>query len=204
VSFSCTALFLRFTGKMVEQKIIAVGGENDGRNKIEERYLKYRHYYAAIDISGFGGYGKAVYDFLLPSFDECYQRKSLDDIPPNIAFLEDRLFLTDHPDYREERGGALSFHIKVLVLSMIGLIVNYNKDVISRQLLQDIISGVSSRTKSYDYSDRVCFSITVRKFIEMLKEEFSHFGSLVTDLSFRDFANEETLNPKPPPVISVL
>ena len=188
----------------MEQKIIAKGSENGSRKKIEERYLKYRHYYAKIDISGFGGYGKAVYDSLLPSFDEWYERKSLSDIPPNMAFLEDRLFLTDHPDYREERGGAISFHIKVLALSMIGLIVNYNKDVILRQLLQDIISAVSIRTKSYDYSDRVCFSITVRMFIEMLKEEFSHFGRMVTDLSFRDFANEETLNPKPPPVISVL
>jgi hypothetical protein len=41
-------------------------------------------------------------------------------------------------------------------------------------------------------------------FIDMLKEEFSHFGSPVTDLSFYDFANEKTLAPKPEPVISVL
>jgi hypothetical protein len=41
-------------------------------------------------------------------------------------------------------------------------------------------------------------------FIDMLKEEFSHFGSPVADLSFRDFANEETLTPKPQPVISIL
>jgi hypothetical protein len=41
-------------------------------------------------------------------------------------------------------------------------------------------------------------------FIDMLKEEFSHFGSPVTDLSFYDFANEETLTPKPGPVISIL
>jgi hypothetical protein len=188
----------------VEQEIIAAGGENGSRRKLEERYLKYRFYYADIDISGFGGYGKAVYDSLLPKFDEWYERKSLNDIPPNIAFLEDRSFLTDHPDYREERGGAISFHIKVLALSMIGVIVNHNKDVIESQLLQNIIFDISSRTKSYDYSERVCFSITVKKFIEMLKEEFSQFGSLVTDLSFNDFANEETLNPKPPPVISVL
>ena len=159
----------------MEQKIIAVGGENGSRNKMEERYLKYRYYYADIDISGFGGYGKAVYDSLLPSFDQWYERKSLDDIPPNIAFLEDRLFLTDHPDYREERGGALSFHIKVLALSMVGLIMNYNKDIISRQLLQDIIFGVSSHTKSYDYSDRVCFSITVRMFVDMLKGRIFSF-----------------------------
>jgi len=188
----------------VEQEIIAAGGENGSRHKLEERYRKYRFYYADIDISGFGGYGKAVYDLILPSFDQWYDRKSLEDIPPNIAFLEDRLFLKDHPDFRQGRGGSISFHIKVLSLSMIGIIVNHNKDKIMRQLLQDIIFGVSSRTKSYDYSDRVCFSITVRMFIDMLKEEFSHFGSLITDLSFRDFANEETLNPEPPPVISVL
>ncbi len=57
---------------------------------MQERYLKYRHYYAGIDISGFGGYGKAVYAPLLPVFDQWFERKSLDDIPPNITFLEDR------------------------------------------------------------------------------------------------------------------
>ncbi|NTW07261.1 MAG: hypothetical protein HGA29_05400 [Syntrophaceae bacterium] len=188
----------------MEQNIIDTGSENSRLHKIEERYLKYRYYYAHIDISGFGGYGKAVYDTILPKFDQWYERKSLDDIPANIAFLEERLFLTDHPDYREERGGALSFHVKVLALSMIGFILYHNKDLISKQSLQDIISGVSHRTKSYDYSDRVCFSITVRMFIDLLKEEFSNFGSQVADLSFSDFANEETLNPKPPPSISVL
>jgi hypothetical protein len=188
----------------VAQEIITPVGENGSRHKMEARYLKYRHYYADIDISGFGGYGRAVYESILPSFDQWYERKYLEDIPPNIAFLEDRLFLTDHPDYRQERGGALSFHIKVLALSMVGVIMICNKDIILRWLLQDIIFGVSSRTKSYDYSDRVCFSITVRMFVDMLKEEFSHFGSLVTNLTLRDFANEETLNPKPPPVISVL
>ncbi len=188
----------------MEQNIIDTGSENSRLHKIEERYLKYRYYYADIDISGFGGYGKAVYDTLLPNFDRWYERKSLDDIPANIAFLEEGLFLTDHPDYREERGGALSFHVKVLALSMIGLILHHNKDLISKQSLQDIISSVSIPAKSYDYSDRVCFSITVRMFIDMLKEEFSHFGSLVTDLSFDDFANEQTLNPKPQPSISVL
>lgn len=202
--FSCTALFLRITGKIVEQNIIDTGSENGRLPKIEERYLKYRYYYAHIDISGFGGYGKAVYDALLPKFDQWYEIKSLDDIPANLAFLEEGLFLTNHPDYREERGGALSFHVKVLALSMIGLILYYNKNSISKQSLQDIISGVSQRTISYDYSDRFCFSITVRMFIDMLKEEFSHFESLVADLSLRDFANEETLNPKPPPSISVL
>ena len=130
--------------------------------------------------------------------------KALVDIPPNINFLEDRLFLVDHPDYREERGGAISFHIKVLALSMVGLIMNHNKDVISRQLLQYIIFDISQYTKSYDYSECVCFSITVRMFIDMVKEKFSHFGSQVTNLSFRDFANEETLTPKPQPVISIL
>lgn len=130
--------------------------------------------------------------------------KALVDIPPNINFLEDRLFLVDHPDYREERGGSISFHIKVLALSMVGLIMNHNKDVISRQLLQYIIFNISRYTKSYDYSECVCFSITVRMFVDMVKEEFSHFGSQVTELSFRDFANEETLTPKPQPVISIL
>jgi hypothetical protein len=41
-------------------------------------------------------------------------------------------------------------------------------------------------------------------FIDTIRKEFSHFGSLVTNLSLRDFANEETLNPKPQPVISIL
>lgn len=173
-------------------------------NKMKERYLKYRHYYADIDIAGFGGYGKTAYESLLPQFDEWYKRKSLSDIPPNIDFLKDRLFFVDHSDYREERGGALSFHIKVLALSMIGLIINSNKDVISKQILQDIIADISNCTKSYDYSDRLCFSITVRMFIDMLKNEFPHFGCMVTDLSFRDFANKETLNPKLQPVINVL
>jgi hypothetical protein len=92
----------------------------------------------------------------------------------------------------------------VLALSMVGLIMNYNKDVISWQLLRHIISNVSRQTKSYDYSECLCFSITVRMFVDMLKEEFSHFGNQVTDLSICDFANEETLNPKPQPVISIL
>lgn len=188
----------------MRRRTIAANLQNGSRNKIEERYLKYRYYYAGIDISGFGGYGKAVYSPLLPMFDCWYEKKSLHDVPPNIAFLEDRAYLVDHPDYRKERGGAISFHIKVMALSMIGLIMNYNKDTILWQQLQYIISDVSQHTKSYDYSECLCFSITVRMFIDTVKEEFSHFGNLVTDLSFRDFANEETLKPKPQPVISVL
>jgi hypothetical protein len=178
--------------------------ENGSRNKMEERYLKYRHYYAGIDILGFGGYGKAVYAPLFPSFDQWYNRKCLDDIPPNIIFLEDKLYLTDHPDYRQERGAVVSFHIKVMALSMIGLILYYNKDAISRQLLQYVISYVSEQTKLYDYSECWCFMITVKMFVDVLKEEFPHFGSQVSDLSICDFANEETLNPKPQPVINML
>ena len=188
----------------MQPKIIEANLQNNSRNKMEERYLKYRREYAGIDISGFGGYGRAVYSPLLPMFDYWYKRKSLHDVPPNITFLEDRAYLVEHPDYKKERGGAISFHIKVMALSMIGLIMNHNKDVISRQLLEAIVIDVSRHTKSYDYSSCVCFSITVKMFIDMLKEEFSHFGSPVTDLSFYDFANEETLAPKPQPVISVL
>jgi hypothetical protein len=191
-------------GGMMQEKIIAGNLQNDSRNKMEERYLKYRHYYAVIDISGFGGYGKAVYAPLLPAFDQWFEMKALVDIAPNITFLEDRAYLVDHPDYRKERGSAISYHIKVMALSMIGLIINHNSDVISRQLLEAIVIDVSRNTKAYDYSDCVCFSITVRMFIDMLKEKFSHFGSPVTDLAFCDFANEETLTPKPQPVISVL
>jgi len=188
----------------MQQKIIAANFENESLNKMEERYLKYRHYYAGIDISGFGGYGKAVYSPLLPIFDHWYKRKSLHDVPPNITFLEDMSYIIDHPDYSRERDVAISFHIKVLALSLIGLIMNHNRDVISRQLLEAMVIDVSRRTKSYDYSACLCFSITVKMFIDMLKEEFSHFGSPVMDLTFRDFANEETLTPKPQPVISVL
>jgi len=189
---------------MIEQKIEAADYENGRLNKLEDRYLKYRNYYAVIDISGYGGYGKAVYADLFPEFDQWFERKSLDDIPPNITLLEERSYLIDHPDFRKERGGVISYHIKVLSLSMIGLIINQNRDVISGQLLQDIIFDISRHTKSYDFSDRLCFSITVRMFIEMLKEKFPHFGNPVTDLSFHDFANGNTLNPKPQPVISIL
>jgi len=171
---------------------------------MEERYLKYRHYYAGIDIIGYGGYGKAVYASLFPSFDECFNRKSLNDIPPNITLLENKVYLTDHPDYRQERGSVVSFHVKVMALSMVGLIIYYHKDVMSRQMLQYIISYVSEHTTLYDYSDCWCFGLTVSMFVDMLKEEFSHFGGLVSRLSIGDFANEETLNPKPPPVVSIL
>jgi hypothetical protein len=136
--------------------------------------------------------------------DTWFERKSLVDIPPNINLLEDKLYRSDHPDFREERGAVVNYHIKVMALSMGGLILDHNRDAVSQQLLQDIIVDVSSHTKSYDFSDRLCFSITVGMFIDMVKEKFSHFGSQVTDLSFCDFANEETLNPKPQPVISVL
>ena len=98
----------------------------------------------------------------------------------------------------------ISFHIKVMALSMVGLIIYYNKDIISRQLLQYIISYVSEQTILYDYSECWCFAITVRMFVDMLKEEFSHFGSQLSDLSICDFANEETLNPKPQPVVNIL
>ena len=145
-----------------------------------------------------------MYDHLFPELDQWFERKSLDDIPPNMTLLEDRSYLIDHPDFRKERGGVVSYHIKVLSLSMIGLIMNQNRDVIPGRLLQDIIFDISRHTKSYDFSDRLCFSITVRMFIEMLQENFSHFGSQVSDLSFHDFANGDTLNPKPQPVISIL
>lgn len=188
----------------MQEKIIAVGCENISRNKLQERYLKYRQYYAGIDIAGFGGYGKAVYAPLLPVFDQWFERKSVDDIPRITPFLEDKLYLHDHPDFRQERGEVISFHIKVLALSMNGVILDENRNAVSRQVIGDVVFDVSKHTRSYDYSDRLCFSITVRMFIDMLKENFSHFGSQVTDLSFRDFANEDTLNPKPQHVISIL
>ena len=136
--------------------------------------------------------------------DQWFERKSLDDIPPNITLLEDTLYLRDHPDFREERGAVINYHVKVMALSMSGLILDHNRDAVSRQLLKDIIVDVSQHTQSYDFSDRLCFSITVGMFIDMVQEKFSHFGSQVTDLSFHDFANEDTLNPKPQPVISIL
>jgi hypothetical protein len=145
-----------------------------------------------------------VYTPLLPVMDTWFERKSLVDIPPNINLLEDKFYRCDHPDFREERAAVVNYHIKVMALSMSGLILDHNRDEVSQQLLQDVIVDVSSHTKAYDFSDRLCFSITVGMFIDMVKEKFSHFGSQVTNLSFCDFANEETLNPKPQPVISVL
>jgi len=186
----------------VEKTVLRDGGNGNG-NKLQERYLKYRHYYVGFDISGFGGYGRAVYVSLLPTFDQWFERKSLNDIPEIIPFLEDKSYLDDHPDFREERGGVISYHIKVLALSMNGLILDRNRDAVSRQLLRDVVYDVSRHTRSYDFSDRLCFSITVRLFVEMLKEKFSHFGNEVKDLSLHDFANEDTLNPKPQEVASI-
>ena len=188
----------------MQQKIVTVSSNNGSSNKLHERYLKYRHYYAGIDISGFGGYGRAVYAPLLPVFDRWFERKSLDDIPHIMPLLEDKTFLQDHPDFRRERGGAISFHIKVLALSMKGLILDENKDAVSRQLLNNVVIDVGNKTRSYDYSECLCFMITVRMFVDMLKENFSHLGSPVRELSLDDFANEDTLNPKPQYVISIL
>jgi hypothetical protein len=180
------------------------GNGNGNRNKLEERYLKYRHYYVGIDISGFGEYGRAVYISLLPTFDQWFEKKSLDDIPQITPLLEDKSYLNDHPDFKEERGGVVSYHVKVLALSMSGLILDHNRDVVSRQLLQHTVSDVRRYSRSYDYSDRLCFLITLRMFIDMVKEKFSHLDNQVTELSLRDFAIEDSLNVKPQPVISVL
>jgi hypothetical protein len=185
------------------EKIGLMDGGNGNRNKLQERYLKYRHYYVGLDLSGFGEYGKAVYAPLLPMFDQWFERKSLDDIPLITPLLGDKVYLHDHPDFRKETGEVIDFHIKVLALSMNGVILDENRDAVSRQLLGGVVYDVSRCTRSYDFSDRLCFFITVRLFIEMLKERYSHFGSPVTDLSLRDFANEDTLNPKPQEVISI-
>ncbi len=179
------------------EKIALVGSENVGRNKLKERYLKYRHYYVGLDLSGFGEYGKAVYAPLLPMFDRWFERKFMDDIPLITPLLGDNVYHHEHSDFRKETGEVIDFHIKVLALSMSGVILYENKNAVSRQFLGDVIYDVSRRTRSYDFSDRLCFFITVRLFIEMLKEKYSHFGRIVTDLSLRDFANEDTLNPKP-------
>lgn len=173
------------------------GSENVGRHKLEERYLKYRHYYVGLDISGFGEYGKAVYAPLLHMFDHCYERKSIDDIPRITSLLGEKFYLQDHPDFRKETGEVIDFHIKVLALSLDGVILDENRNVVSRQFLGDVIYDVSNYTRSCDFSDRLCFSITVRLFVEMLKDKFSHFGTSVAALSIRDFANDDTLYPKP-------
>lgn len=185
------------------EKIAGVGFENSSRNKLQERYLKYRYYYVTLDLSGFGEYGKAVYAPLLPLFDRWFERKSIDDIPRITSLLRDKVYLHDHPDFRKETGEVIDFHIKVLALSMNGVILDENRNAISKQLLKDVIFDVSKHTRLYDFSNRLCFSITVRIYIDMLKERFSHFGHLVTDLSLRDFANEDTLNSKPQEVIDI-
>ena len=185
------------------EKNAVVGLENVSRNKLQERYLKYRHYYIGLDLSGFGDYGKAVYASLLPLFDRWFEKKSMDDIPRITPLLGDKVYLHDHPDFRKETGKVIGFHIKVLALSMNGVILNENRNAVSKQSLGNVIFDVSRHTRSYDFSNRLCFSITVRMYIEMLRERFSHFGRPVTDLSFRDFANEDTLNPKPQEVIGI-
>ena len=185
------------------EKIALAGSEQVGRNKLEERYLKYRHYYAGLDLSGFGEYGKAVYAPYLPLFDRWFQRKATDDVFLITPLLGEKLSLPDHPEFRKERGEVIDFHIKVLALSLDGVILDENRNAVSSQFLGDVIYNVGRHTRSYDYSDRVCFSITVRLFVEMLKDTFAHFGSLVSDLSLRDFANEDTLNPKPREVIHI-
>lgn len=185
------------------EKIAEVGLENINRNKLQERYLKYRHYYVSLDLSGFGEYGKAIYTPLLPQFDRWFERKSIGDIPRITTLLRDKVYLPDHPDFRKETGEVIDYHIKVLALSMNGVILDDNRYAISKQFLQDVIFNVSRHTRLYDFSNRLCFSITVRIYIDMLKERFSHFGRLVSDLSLRDFANEDTLNAKPQEVIDI-
>ena len=185
------------------EKNAVVGFENVSRNKLQERYLKYRHYYVGLDLSGFGDYSKAVYAPLLPLFDRWFEKKSMDDIPRITPLLEDKVYLHDHPDFRKETGEVISFHIKVLALSMNGVILDENRNAVSKQFLGNVISDVSRHTRSYDFSNRLCFSITVKMYIETLRERFSHFGHPVTDLSFRDFANGHTLNPKPQEVIDI-
>lgn len=185
------------------EKNAVVDSENVGCNKLQERYLKYRHYYVGLDLSGYGDYGKAVYAPYLTLFDRWFQRKSPDDISLITPLLGDKVYLYDHPDFRKETGEVIDFHIKVLALSLDGVILDENRNAVSSQFLGNVICNVSRHTRSYDFSDRLCFFITIRLFIEMLKDKFSHFGSFVTDLSLRDFANEDTLNPKPQEVVSI-
>lgn len=185
------------------EKITLAGSEQVGYSKLEERYLKYRHYYVDFDLSGYGDYGKAVYAPYLPLFDRWFHRKSTNDIFLITPLLGENVYIPDHPEYRKGTAEVIDFHIKVLALSLDGVILDENRNAVSSQFIGDVICNVGRHTRSYDFSDRLCFSITVRLFIEMLKNKFSHFGSLVTDLSFRDFANEDTLNPKPQEVINI-
>jgi hypothetical protein len=171
-------------------------------DKMLERYLKYRHYYAGIDISGFGEYGRAVYAPVLPKFDVWYERKYLDDITENVGFLEEKIYHPEHPEFTKERNAVIDCHIKVMALSITGLNMHHNRNYISEQMLGGIIHDISSHTKSYDFSGRLCFSITVNMFIDMLKDVFPSYNQ-IKDLSFNDFANEETLNPKPQPVVII-
>jgi len=185
------------------ENIALAGSEQVGRNKLEERYLKYRHYYVGIDLLGYGDYSQAMYAPYLPLFDRWFQRKETDDIFLITPLLGENLTLPDHPDYRKGIGEVIDFHIKVLALSLDGVILDENRNAVSSQFLGDVICNVGKHTRSYDYADRLCFSITIGMFIEMLKTKFSHFGSLVSDLSLRDFANADTLNPKPKEVVNI-
>lgn len=185
------------------EKIALVGSEQVGSSKLKERYLKYRHYYVGLDLSGYGDYGKAVYAPYLPLFDRWFKRKETDDIFLITPLLGEDLTLPDHPNYRKGTGEVIDFHMKVLALSLDGVILDENRNAVSSQFLGDVICNVGRHTRSYDFSDRLCFSITVRLFIKMLKDKFSHFGSLVSDLSLGDFANEDTLNPKPKEVVNI-
>jgi hypothetical protein len=178
-------------------QISMAGSEYVNRNKLRARYLKYRYYYVNLDLSGFGEYSKAVYEPLLPKFDQWFERKSIDDIPLITSLLGDNTPLHGYPAFRPETGEVIDFHIKVLALSLDGVILYENRSKISGQFLQEVICNVSKHTQLYDFSDRLCFFITIRLFIEMLKVRFAHFGDIVTALSLRDFANEDTLNPKP-------
>ncbi len=185
------------------EKNAMAGCEYVSRNKLEERYLKYRHFYVGLDLSGFGDYGRAVYAILRSLSGLKEDHGISDTLGAQLTFAEYNESLHDHPDFRKETGEVIDFHIKVLALSLDGLILDENRNAISKQFLGNVIFDVSRHTRSYDFSNRLCFSITVRLFIEMLKERFSHFGSPVADLSLCDFANEDTLNPKPQEVIDI-
>lgn len=167
------------------------------RNKLKERYLKYRHYYANLDMSGFGEYGRDIYAPLLPLFDQWFEKRSLDDIPKITPLLGYNVDLNQYPGLRRETGEVISFHIRVIALSLDGVILDENRDIVTKPFLEDVISEVGKYTRSYDFSDRLCFSITVRMFVEMLKNKFSHLGRPFIELSLYDFAMAGTLDPKP-------